>query len=502
MTSGMPLPEEELDRLIDALNAGRTPPAPSTAEAADHEVLVRALKGLGESSTLDTAPVPAQVGRRTRRSRRRPLFWAAAAAVAAGVLLGVQALVPGLGDRNWVLAMEQAVAQLTSYHGVLEVQTTNAEGEAWLTRRLEIWSDGDRYAVRDQNGVLTVNNGTQRWQVRPEEREVAVLPLIPDPRSFDLHDEADRARGYPHEVEGRETVAGREAVRLRITPPGGQPYHLWLDAESGLPLRLQTAMQNALQTTYTFVTFEANAAVDPDLFELAVPDGFTLIEEDPGQLVTTPEEAEQIAGFAPPLPDEAPARILARDGRIVLDYGDTYIEVEPDDGDFEPEPYGALGRAAGGPLEVLGDELRWVQDGLLIRVAGGESVELARQLAPDLELPDRGDDLISAAQIPVRGLNREALEASQQQVDAGSSPWLLDPVYVAHVFVNLLVSPEGITGEGEIPFEALTLAASSGAQAVVEVSEGPAARVYLARLVRQDETGIWTVVGYDPREGQ
>lgn len=500
MTSGKPLPEEELDQVIDALNAGRTPPAPSSTEAADHAVLVRALKSLGEERTPGAAPSPAVAARRNRRSRRRPLFWAAAAAVAAGVMLAVQALVPGLGARNWVLAMEQAVAQLTSYHGVLEVQTTNAEGETWLVRRLEIWSDGDRYAVRDQNGVMTVNNGTRRWQVRPDAREVAVLPLIPDPRSFDLHDEADRARGYPYEVDGRETVAGRDAVRLRITPPGGQPYHLWLDAESGLPLRLQTAMQKALQTTYTYVTFEANAAIDPALFELVVPDGYDLVEEDLGQVVATPVEAEQIAGFAPLLPEEAPDRIAAHPGRIVLDYGDTYVAVEPDDGGFVPEPYGALGRAAGGVLEVIRDELRWVQDGLLIHVAGARSVELARQLAPDLQLPDPADDLISAARVPVRGLNREALEASQQQVDAGSMPWMLDPVFTAHVFANLLVNPEGITGEGQVPFDALTLVASSGAQAVVEVAEGPAARIYLARLVRQDETGIWTVVGYDPRE--
>src|SRR5690606_10491118 len=120
MTSGKPLPEEELDQVIDALNAGRTPPAPSSAEAADHAVLVRALKSLSEERTPGAAPSPAVAARRNRRSRRRPLFWAAAAAVAAGVMLAVQALVPGLGARNWVLAMEQAVAQLTSYHGVLE----------------------------------------------------------------------------------------------------------------------------------------------------------------------------------------------------------------------------------------------------------------------------------------------------------------------------------------------------------------------------------------------
>src|SRR5690606_17087448 len=148
MTSVKPLPEEELDRVIDALNAGRTPPDPSTADAADHAVLVRALKAMGD--------LPTQAARRRRRGR-----WVLWAAAAAGVVLAVQVLLPGPGDRSWVQAMEQAVAQLHSYHGVLEVRTTNAGGETWLDRRLEIWSDGDRYAVRDQDGVLTVNDGTR-----------------------------------------------------------------------------------------------------------------------------------------------------------------------------------------------------------------------------------------------------------------------------------------------------------------------------------------------------
>jgi len=43
------------------------------------------------------------------------------------------------------------------------------------------------------------------------------------------------------------------------------------------------------------------------------------------------------------------------------------------------------------------------------------------------------------------------------------------------------------------------LVTNNSVEAVVEVEDGPVERVYLKRLVRQDETGIWTVVGYDPR---
>jgi hypothetical protein len=70
---------------------------------------------------------------------------------------------------------------------------------------------------------------------------------------------------------------------------------------------------------------------------------------------------------------------------------------------------------------------------------------------------------------------------------------------VALTFVNLEVTPEGIVGEPTIPMASFEVESNNGAVAVVKVSEGPIAKVYLERLIRQDETGIWTVVGYDPR---
>jgi len=43
---------------------------------------------------------------------------------------------------------------------------------------------------------------------------------------------------------------------------------------------------------------------------------------------------------------------------------------------------------------------------------------------------------------------------------------------------------------------------NTGKDVIVEVSDdkAPVKRVYLKRLIRQDSTGIWTVVGYDPAD--
>jgi len=55
------------------------------------------------------------------------------------------------------------------------------------------------------------------------------------------------------------------------------------------------------------------------------------------------------------------------------------------------------------------------------------------------------------------------------------------------------------TGEPTIPYGSFKLKANNGAEAVVTVGAGSVKQVYLKRLIRQDETGIWSVVGYDPR---
>lgn len=88
---------------------------------------------------------------------------------------------------------------------------------------------------------------------------------------------------------------------------------------------------------------------------------------------------------------------------------------------------------------------------------------------------------------------------NQKSVDEGHSPWRLDPVFTAQVFTSLHVFPEGIVGDFPIKYENLKLIYSNNEASVVQVNDPDTniSMVYLKKLVRQDETGIWTVVGYD-----
>lgn len=485
--------EEELDRLIEAMNEEKSPPLGGDPDLAEMAAVVRAVRSLRPQA--EQRHVPGRPGLRRFLTR---LGIGLAAACLAAALIAVPW--PGSPRADVVQAMERVVSKLTSYHGALEMRTTNAGGQTVFTRRVELWSDGRKQAFRLDDGTLTVNNGDVHWQARPEDRLVVLLPLVGPGAdgSFDLKDEAGRALEYPHKSVGVETVAGREASHIVIEPPGGQAYDLWIDVQTKLPLRLRTAMQNAIQTTYTFVSFETGEIADPSVFvydrTALEKQGYQVVDGDPGRVVATPREAAAVAGFNPLLPAEGPERIVAFKDRIVLDYGQTTITESKAAGAFDLVANSATGKAAGGPLEVWFDRLRWRQDGLEIAVKGPRRAELAAQVTADLALPDVGADPAEQAEVKVP-VDLMMVKAQQQQVDGGHSPWWLDPMQVAAAFVDQ-TAPAGSGGPGPRTFR---VNSNNGLVAVVEVGEGSVERVYLKRLVRQDETGIWSVVGYDKR---
>lgn len=236
---------------------------------------------------------------RSGKSVFRARFFPGAALVA-GLLVVVFLFSPWFkSNQDIVSAMEQTVKQIQNYHGTLEKISRNAASEEQLQSRTEIWSEGSHYATRNEEGVLTVNNGESRWMTQPQSQEVTLLPVYLDPHDFDLRREADKALRYPHRIMGEETVAGRTATRLEITPPGGLPYYLWIDSQTFLPIRLQTAMQKSLQTTYTFVNLETNIAIPAVTFAYAPPAGYHIIDQNPDKLVGSLTEGIAVSGLSP-----------------------------------------------------------------------------------------------------------------------------------------------------------------------------------------------------------
>lgn len=96
-------------------------------------------------------------------------------------------------------------------------------------------------------------------------------------------------------------------------------------------------------------------------------------------------------------------------------------------------------------------------------------------------------------------INLTMLQNEQRSVDEGHSPWKLDPIFVAQVFASLLISPGGITGDYPIAYNNIEILKNTRTEAIARINneKSPARYVYLKKLVRPDETGIWSVVGYD-----
>lgn len=491
-------PEEDLDEFINDLNLERRPDESPDQKVADLQSLTRIIKNLRPTSELseEFAQRLQQKLRKKTNPRKRFLPWSA---IAASILMLIYLLSPwSQSNKDIVLAMGQTVIHLQNYHGTLEKVSSNEAGENQVIQRIEIWSEGNKYATRSEDGIMTVNNGDRRWKSDPESKVITLLPIYQDPHDFDLQKEATNAQQYPYKISGQDTIAGHTATRIEITPPGGLPYYLWIDTETQLPVQLQTAMQKSIQTTYTFVTLETNIEIPETTFSYNLPEGYKLVDQIPDELVDSLTSATSVSGLPPLLFSEKPQRIFASFNRIVFDFEDTNLTETKSTVPFVLSPLAALGQADGGPLEVLPNSLRWQQNGIEIHVQGLRTEDLAKQLLKDLVIPVSQQISPSEPKVKVE-IDMDVVKQNQQQVDAGSSPWQLDPSQVAFTFVALQISPEGIQGEPPLDYKSLKMITNTGTEASIQILDGPIKVVYLKRLIRQDQSGIWTVVGYDPR---
>ena len=115
------------------------------------------------------------------------------------------------------------------------------------------------------------------------------------------------------------------------------------------------------------------------------------------------------------------------------------------------------------------------------------------------EVTDTDNSLPQKPQVLVE-VDMEVVKRDQKQVDEGHSPWQLSPLAVVQTFVGLQISPDGIQGDFPVDTEDMEIIYETNEVTIVEIGgeKTPIAKVFLKRLVRQDDDGIWTVVGYDP----
>ncbi|MCC2684413.1 MAG: hypothetical protein K0R75_1312 [Paenibacillaceae bacterium] len=536
--------ERKLSDYIDRLNAEMMPEedenSASSPELRELYRTVKQIRSLRETA-MPGPDFPQKLarsvasGQLTRRSpdRKRQWSWLIGMVSAAALLALLITFVIPLGRDNVVSAMEKAYMEVGAYHGTLEVVETAANGESDMQAKWDVWADqAGHYYVKGLEGanrdIVTVNNGQSKWQIQPDREQVQIFPTLPDAYrfQFELGNEIQQAKqAQSVKVVGEETISGRKASVVEVTPKGGLPYRIWVDEQTNLPLRKQTAMQHAIQYTYTYSQIDFADAIPQALISYRLPDGFAEINTNPEQIANDLDEAQEIAGFRPLESKTVPSGYVQDRLAVVPDQGMTRIYYRDPSrnhqvmsqqsraaGEFKPDSNALLGRTDGSPVEILSpvandssvSSIRWRQDGYEFKVAGDASLD-------DLAAFAQG---LMSAPLEMPAVNKQTAEpqvkvpydldvekGDQRNADAGSSPWKLDPVFVAQVFVSLQMSPGGISGDYPIAMKDLEVSDNDGTKAIVTVNneKAPSKRVYLAKLVRQDASGIWTVVGYDPR---
>src|SRR5690606_16975157 len=156
------------------------------------------------------------------------------------------------------------------------------------------------------------------------------------------------------------------------------------------------------------------------------------------------------------------------------------------------EAVGIVVKSGLSSVSAEASSIRWQEDSVEYALIGNLSIEefqkfISENMDRTLELPDQSVIEPLKPQIIVP-YDMKTEENTQKGVDAGHSPWRLDPVYVAQVFVSLEIMPGGTTGNYPIPYDDLTGVYNDGKTSVIEGDNesSPVKRVYLQRVVRQD----------------
>lgn len=529
---GNELEAKEMEELFDTVRLVRSLKEPDIPRENYYEELVRNLKSQSVNE------------KRTIKVRKKWLSWGISVAAVVALVFTFNIL-GTVKKTNMVYAMEEAFNEVKAYHGILEVVETNAEGKSTSQSEIEVWADkSGRYYVKGlegaQKGLITINNGEKKWQVQPDEKEVDLLTTFPDTYSFifEIGKEIETAKNaIDTKVLGDEKIAGRDTTIIQVTAQGGDSYKVWVDKETKMPLQKQSSMVNSLQYAVRYNNIDFVETIPKELLAYNLPEGFKEVNKNSEQFVSSMEEAKDIVGFIPKVLNNIPTSFIQSNIAVInntksikTNYTSEdntkkiFVIQKKADDEFKPASMSTIGKINNSVAEIqvpmekeegilqsvgsysgLSDinSVRWQQDGFEYAVIGNVSLEDLKSFVTgiangELELESENQESLEKPQVEVP-VDLDVEKGDQKNADAGHSPWKLDPAFVSQVFVSLKISPEGIQGEYPIKYEELKIIKNTGTEAIVEVGgDTPIKRVYLKRLVRQDNTGIWTAVGYDP----
>ena len=102
--------------------------------------------------------------------------------------------------------------------------------------------------------IVSAYDGSTAWWINPlagvdqaQELSGAQADSLKDQADFDGVLTDYKAKGNTVELVGTENIEGRKAYHLKVTKKSGQVQHYFLDADSGIDLRVQTTLEQGGQ---------------------------------------------------------------------------------------------------------------------------------------------------------------------------------------------------------------------------------------------------------------
>ena len=102
--------------------------------------------------------------------------------------------------------------------------------------------------------IVSAYDGATAWWINPL-MGIDAAQELSGPQAESLKDQADfdgvlndyKTKGHTVELVGTEDIDGKKAYHLKVTKKNGQVQHYFLDADSGIDLRVQTSVEQGGQ---------------------------------------------------------------------------------------------------------------------------------------------------------------------------------------------------------------------------------------------------------------
>jgi outer membrane lipoprotein-sorting protein len=343
------------------------------------------------------------------------------------VLLVLSLSLAGCGNKvtaeEIVAKVRETMDNTQDAHAVLTA-SINAQGIE-LSAKAEMWEktpNKGRAVVLEASdaryvGTTMVSDGQQAWLYEPDRNLVTTGSLgevdmpLPQEMLTSLQDVIQQViDASDAELVGEETVAGRDAYKLTLSPkegaeqtllPGNGTATLWVDKEQWFVLKATYEAGTFGQGSMEVQSFELNPGLSDDLFTFQAPEGAKVIDvaaQQPEPM--TLAEATVYPGFHVLIPDYVPEgatliSIFKSGESIILRYDHSaqvsFAIVQGPELASQP-PLGEAQNVTirGQSATIITDEaggntfLYWTENGITVTIAGHVGLDEATKVAESL----------------------------------------------------------------------------------------------------------------------